>query len=493
MSMALLRQTAIPPEGGTLSGSTVAANYNAALLNPYTGKPFGPPPDGVLVRDRRSFYDNGTPLDAFAPRIGVAWQPYGSAGRVVIGAGYGWFYQTPSFSGNAGSAPLFTSVPFAQSFTNTDASNGGSTFEQPFPATTLGFIPRTLTSQLSDRIAGPEYRIPRLQQWNVSLKWKLLKSSTLDLGYVGSRGSRLLMAHGSNQPLLASAVNPVNCGYDGVAGNCITTNTSKNARQRVPIIGETPTALLVSDFAGTSNYNSLQATFRSQVARVLTFQSAYTFSKALSNTTVHNDQNRLDLANGRVAFDRTHRLITNFDYQVPWLATGAGWKRGMLRGWSAAGIVILQSGLPMTLTDPAGGAVFGRAGTSTVTMCPQSAYSDLATGGGISERLGHWINAAAVCSAPAVGQDGATGYGNAGISIMNGPSQVNTDFSVGKRSRVGGLREDAELAFRVEFYNALNMPQFANPGTTLGTANFGVITQPSVAPRLIQFGLKYLF
>ena len=76
---------------------------------------------------------------------------------------------------------------------------------------------------------------------------------------------------------------------------------------------------------------------------------------------------------------------------------------------------------------------------------------------------------------------------------MNGPGQVNTDFSLGKRSRVGGLREDAELAFRVEFYNALNMPQFANPGTTLGTANFGVITQTSVAPRLIQFGLKYLF
>jgi hypothetical protein len=126
-------------------------------------------------------------------------------------------------------------------------------------------------------------------------------------------------------------------------------------------------------------------------------------------------------------------------------------------------------------------------------MCPGASYGDLMTQGGLHDRLGHWINTQAICASPAVGADGATGYGNSGNSIINGPGQVNTDFSIGKRSRVGGLREDAELAFRVEFYNALNKAQFANPGTTLGTASFGVITQTSVAPRLIQFGLKYLF
>jgi hypothetical protein len=70
---------------------------------------------------------------------------------------------------------------------------------------------------------------------------------------------------------------------------------------------------------------------------------------------------------------------------------------------------------------------------------------------------------------------------------------VNADLSLAKRTRVGGLRENAELAFRAEFYNALNHPQFSNPGTTFRTASFGVITQTAVAPRLIQFGLKYLF
>jgi len=55
------------------------------------------------------------------------------------------------------------------------------------------------------------------------------------------------------------------------------------------------------------------------------------------------------------------------------------------------------------------------------------------------------------------------------------------------------LREGAQLAFRVEFYNALNHPQFSNPGSVVGTSTFGVIQQTAVGPRLIQFGLKYLF
>jgi hypothetical protein len=186
-------------------------------------------------------------------------------------------------------------------------------------------------------------------------------------------------------------------------------------------------------------------------------------------------------------------VIANFDYELPALRTAGVFASKLLRDWSVAGIVIVQSGLPMTLTDPSGGSVYGHAGVSTVSLCPGVSASALATAGNTSERLGHWIDTAAICAPGAVGADGSTGYGNAAASIMDGPGQFNTDFSIGRRARVGGLREDAELAFRAEFYNALNHPQFSNPGTTFGTATFGVITQSAVAPRLIQFGLKYLF
>ncbi len=492
-SLSLLRQAAIPPLSGTLVGNTVAANYDPNLINPYTGQPFGPPPNGVLVRGNKSFYDNGTPLDTFAPRLGFAWQPSGPTGRVVIGGGYGWFYQTPLFSGNASSAPLFTSPPFAQGFTNTDASNNLSSLAKPFPDTTLGFVLRTPTSQLSDRIAGPEYRIPRLQQWNLTTKLRILETLSLDLGYVGSHGSRLILSRNLNQPNLASSESPVNCGYTGNPNDCVTTNTALNAKLRVPVMGETPTALGTSEFSGASWYHSVQATLRKQLSHQLSFQAAYTFSKAESNTTVYNDQNNLALDNARTTFDRTHRMIANFDYQLPVHVHAGKLSGAVFNGWSVSGIVIMQSGLPMTLTDPNGGAVYGRAGISTITICPGAAYGSLATAGSVQSKLNRWIDTSAICAAPVVGSDGSTGYGNAGQSIMDGPGQVNTDFSIGKRARVGGFREDSELAFRVEFYNALNHPQFSNPGTTFGTASFGVITQTSVAPRLIQFGLKYLF
>jgi hypothetical protein len=362
---------------------------------------------------------------------------------------------------------------------------------------------------LADRIVGPAFRLPKLQQWNLNIQYALSANSKLDLGYVGSHGNNLFLFYGSNQPFLATPGQPVNCGLPNTAAGlgvtpaifatlgvdasgCIITNTSANAYLRVPIIGETPTALQAHQYLGGSWYHSAQATFRQQVSHGLSFQVAYTFSKAMSNTTVYNDQRNLNLDWGRTNFDRTHRLIANYTYNLPNFRTERFWG-AMLGGWSISGIFILQSGLPMSLTDRKGGSVYGFAGPATITLCPGATYADLVTSGSTGYRLHNWINKTAICNAPAIGSDGSLGYGNAGQGIINGPGQFNTDFSLVKTTTVGGIRENAQLAFRVEFYNALNHPQFSNPGTNFGTANFGVITQTSVAPRLIQFGMKYAF
>jgi hypothetical protein len=60
-------------------------------------------------------------------------------------------------------------------------------------------------------------------------------------------------------------------------------------------------------------------------------------------------------------------------------------------------------------------------------------------------------------------------------------------------TKVGGLREDATLQFRTEFFNAFNHAQFNNPAVNVALGSFGQITSTSVNPRLIQFALKYAF
>jgi len=487
---ALMLQVPIPSASGTYVGNTVAANYDPDTINPHTGQRFGPPPAGVVVRPFNGPYQNRTPRDAFAPRFGFAWQPGSHQTRLAIRGGYGWFFQAPP-------AVSLAAPPFSQGIANSSASNSSSTLQTPFPPVTLGFQLRTPTSRLSDRSVGPDYRVPMLQQWNVAVQLTPLRTLSLDIGYVGSFGTHLPASHVLNQPLLASVTNPVNCGYNGgnpaILANCITTNTAKNAAQRVPILGETPTALAVNEFVGLSRYNGMQATLRKQASRGLTFQVSYTYSKSTSNTSRLNDQTNGPRPWARANFDRTQRLVFNYSYEFPRLGQN-GFLGTVLNGWSMSGVTSIQTGTPLTLTDRSAGSVYGRAAPSTITLCPGATPENLVTSGSVTSRLDRWIDKSAVCAAPIIGSDGvATGYGNAEQGIITGPPQNDWDISVGKTTTVGGIREDAALQFRVEFYNAFNHPQFSNPGTTFGTANFGVITQTSVAPRLIQFGVKYLF
>jgi hypothetical protein len=129
--------------------------------------------------------------------------------------------------------------------------------------------------------------------------------------------------------------------------------------------------------------------------------------------------------------------------------------------------------------------------------------SNAASAGSTQQRLGGangpqgWFNKAAFCPVPVspYASDGkATGYGDSSLGILLGPGQFNWDASLTKTTRVGGLREDATLQFRTEFFNTFNHPQFNNPAVVDDSkGTFGTITSTSVNPRLIQFALKYIF
>jgi hypothetical protein len=199
---------------------------------------------------------------------------------------------------------------------------------------------------------------------------------------------------------------------------------------------------------------------------------------------------------------RPQRLAINYSWDIP-----TGRREGMMgrlvNGWNVSGVTIAQDGTPLTITDTRGGTIYGFGGGSPVVsraqFCTGMGPANVPTTGSITQRLGGSIlggpgffNSAAFCAVPAIGN--GTGYGDSGVGIILGPGQFNWDMSLVKTTKVGGFREDATLVFRAEFFNAFNHPQFNNPGTLdVSKSTFGQITSASVNPRVIQFGLKYLF
>jgi hypothetical protein len=137
-------------------------------------------------------------------------------------------------------------------------------------------------------------------------------------------------------------------------------------------------------------------------------------------------------------------------------------------------------------------------GTSGANLCAGETIADVFTQGSTESRISHYFNTAAFCTPPVIGAEGgvggATGYGNVRMNPVLGPGQFNWDISIQKHTTVGGLRENADLEFRTDFFNAFNHTQFSNPASNVGSAStFGVITTTSVGPRIIQFALKYAF
>jgi hypothetical protein len=180
----------------------------------------------------------------------------------------------------------------------------------------------------------------------------------------------------------------------------------------------------------------------------------------------------------------------SFLWDLPWGGrTGAIGK--VLSGWSLSGLGTIQDGLPMTMMDQKGGTIFGLAGQSRAQLCSGVTRSDLTTSGGIGSRLNQYFNTSAFCPVSVIG-DG-TGWGSSGVGILLGPGQANWDIGLIKTTVVGGFTDNAALQFKAEFFNAFNHTQFNNPGTTLNTASFGLLTSTSVNPRLIQLALKYVF
>jgi hypothetical protein len=458
-----------------------------------------------------SLSDNDLPLHNFGPRIGFAWQPFGDASSTVLRGGYGIFYTLP----NANSVlQTLGGQPFVSSASLSGTANAAATFQTPYTTVLTPGVWRPRSPSYTLTVTGVAQNIdsPLVEQYNLDAEQQLPDKLVLEVGYVGTRGTRLAESRGLNRAFLASPSNAI---------NGVTTNTvgSANLQARVPYQGFTPNGVTRIETYGFSNYNSLQSTLRRQMNHGLYLQAAYTWSKALTTVTGgdgtngvfsggsgnSNDPNNRYARYGPAGYDRTNRMVVAYSWQIPGWKKGNAFERVATGGWKLSGVTTFQSGKPLTFTDAKDGTAYGTA--SRAQFAPGIGNGNILNknGGAMLARIksNSYLNPSAslfvtappvpFSAAASTGGPQAIDYGNSSIGAVRGPGNDNWDMTLAKITRVGGLREDATLDFRAEFFNVWNHAQYANPATGVGTASYSVINASSVAPRLIQFAVKYVF
>lgn len=355
------------------------------------------------------------------------------------------------------------------------------------------------------------------QQWNFTIQHELGHDWFAELGYVGTKGSRLRSTYDPDQATLASTQNPVTIPGQGCANlqalsppvSCqIVDTTVENASLRAPYIGIAPGDFEAFAPNSDSHYSALQATLAHRFGKGLYFQSAYTYSKSIDDVSTAsvafltrvNDQNDPRASRGLSDFDRRQRFVTSGVYQLPFFSHTNGLTKAALSGWATSGVVVLQSGAPFSVYDPAGGTAYALASTpsSTATFAPGSSCANALSTGSKQTRLANWVNASAYTSDPLAptlsngSPSDATVYGDTPRNCLIGPPQKNVDFTLDKTFRLG---ERQNLRFRTDFFNLFNHPSFALP--VLAAVGPGGGSAPITAtigtPRLIQFSLKYGF
>jgi hypothetical protein len=349
------------------------------------------------------------------------------------------------------------------------------------------------------------------QQWNLTVQRELGSNWFVEVGYVGTKGTHLRATFDPAEAQLVSPQHPIilqGVSCNGQPAPCkIVDNTAENVSARSPFLGIAPANFEAFAPNSDSEYHSLQATVGHHFSHGLYFQGAYTYSKEIddvSTATVafdsrFNDQNVAADSRGLGDFDRRHRFVGSFVYQLPFFSHDQGMRGKALGGWEVSGVVTLQSGLPFTPIDSGGGSAFAFSSPNlaTPTFVAGRNCGNAPTTGGMDARLAHWVDPNAYMKDAVIplasGATGdATGLGNASRNCVIGPPQKNVDFTAGKILK---LTERQSLRFQAEFFNFFNHPSFANPAAAdvQNSSSFAQITSVVGTPRLVQFSLKYSF
>lgn len=383
----------------------------------------------------------------FQPRLGLA---YALTSKTAIRSGLGMFAnrtminRDTALGGNAPFQPQQTVVNG-----RVDAPAGATRRDFPFTMT----------------IQDPIFKIPVAWLWNVTVQRELPAATTIEVGYVGRRGIHNQRKRNINQLLPGTIqVNP------GVNPNFL------RPYRGLGIIG-------IAENSGASIYHGLQINLERRFTAGLHFGVAYTFARAIDNSSNLTDTlpNAYDDRNyrGISDFDKTHVLVLNYIYELPFGKGASTLARRLLGNWEFSGINQFQSGTPFSV----------RRNVDFAGVGPGSGNQFYNLVGDFHVETTGFTNSAVWFDRNAFAAPAPGTFGVQKRNLLRNPGFWNWDVGLRKNFPT---RESQRLQFRFEVFNLLNHPNWGGANANPTSGSFGLATSKS-GNRTLQLALKYIF
>jgi hypothetical protein len=404
-----------------------------------------PPGAGTFLTSNNSSLLNSD-RNNFAPRLGLAWKP---AKKTVVRAGYGINYNLAQYGTiiqNFAFQP-----PFANTATNTTTISGVTsssalTLTSGFPTASAN----TITNNFG---VDPNYALAYVQIWNLDIQRELPGSVVLNIGYNGSKGTRLdterALVVANGQPFI----------FESSEGNSVLHAASVRVRKRM--------------------------------AKGFGVGAQYVFSKSLDDASsiggggvvVAQDPFDISADRGLSSFNQTHKFTGNWICDLPFGENRAFAHKGVLSHllgeWQWSGSFTVASGLyfsPRVL----GGALDINRGVSGSLRANVVPGQSIAVGNPTAQE---WFNTAAFCT-PGLNcvNPNGTSFGDAGRNIIEGPGSVTFNMSL---NRTIPIKDARSLELRISANNVFNHVNYAAINTTVNSLTFGEVTSAGSMRRVI--------
>lgn len=471
----------------------------------------------------------------FEPRFGFAWSPklwkWAESRGLVVRGGYGISHAAIT-GNNRNPNPDFFS--FQAAATGANGSTAGFTRDPTQPVSLsynpplgvnadiiskLGILPNGTNVANTIAMSGFVYpgddagKIPYSQNWNLSFSMQFLKNTTVEVAYVGNKGTHLYMPLVNVNPRDPNFVDQLE------ANNLSAEGTLVDPLGRVSLVGaavQITRASITSPYFGFGNLNrffdpsansirhAAYVEVQRRFSKGLSFTFNYTYGKSIDDASDASPDVRV-LTTGSTlgqvyygaprsgdrsisSFDIKHNVTSTFVWDLPFGHKGLFLKdvpkivEGIVGGWTLSGVVRFQGGQPFTpfITDTNRlGGVNRSVRLNIVEGVPlkNPLYSESCSIGSGCEP---YINPAAFIRPP------KGSLGNSARTLdVRAPMQQFFDLSVQKSFNLPFIGGEGKrrINFRVDLINAFNHPTFRynNTGNTPfgfgGLPNEAVLTQ----------------